>query len=338
MRFWELPFTRGLLACCALSLLACQASTIATAKRHLQNDQPEAAKQQLLLAVQEEPRNAEGHFLLGKIYAEAAEYDAMTASLTRSAELDSALRPEIEQVRGQYWVHEYNAGVEHSQSGDFEMALPSFAAATVIDPGRPEAWRILAYLSYETDRIEAAIAAYQKVAVLDPEDTDAWYGLGVLYLNEGRYPEAVTVLSELVVIDPQHHDGHVNLAVAQVHTQDYAGAEASYRRAIEIDPAVANAYYNLGNLYWQQQDYDAALAAFGNAVELNPEDEDALYNLAITYVALEDADAALPLLRRLSQLRPESIPVWNELGRIYAHKGMIAESEAAYDRVRELSE
>ena len=315
-----------------LLVLGCQSPALTAAKLYLKQDQSQKAKEQLVLALETEPQNAEAHFLLGKIYSVEGDYAAMDAAFARSVDLSPKFRDQIEQTREYYWAREYNAGVGDAQGEDAELdrALDRFKNAVLIRPERLEAWRNLAYVYYQIGQADAAIATYQRIVSADPADASSLYSLGVLYLNQDRYQEAVGTLSQLLEVDPRHLDGHINLAVAQVHTGDDKGAEDHYRKAIEIDPGAPNSYYNLGNLYWQQEDYTAALKAYEKTVELKPDDGDARYNLAITYLALEDMDSALPLLQQLSEMTPDNALVWRELGRIYAHKGRLEESKRAY--------
>ena len=333
-------YARWLAVFFAVVGLGCQSSTLTAAKLYIKQQQPQKAKEQLAEALKLEPENAEAHFLMGKLLAAEGHYTEMVEHLDRAAGLSTKFQTEAEQTRRHYWAREYNAGVSYAQGErpDFGKALRSFHNATLIEESDLKAWRNMAYVYYQIDSTDAAIATYQKIVSADAEDADSFYSLGVLYLNQGRHQEAVRALSQLAVVDPQHFDGHINLAVAQVHIEDYEGAETNYRRAIEIDPAKPDSYYNLGNLYWQQKNYTAARKAYEKTVELKPGDGDALYNLAITYLALEDMDSALPLLQQLSEQTPDKASVWRELGRIYAHRGMIAESKAAYAREEELGE
>ncbi len=327
-------------ALCTALILGCQSSTLTAAKLYLKQDQPEKAKDQLVAALEVEPQNAEAHFLLGKIYGAEGQYEGMVKSFVRSMELSPKFAVEIEQTRHNYWAREYNSGVSYAQGDvpDFDKALRGFKNATLIDPDRLEAWRNLAYVYYQMERVEDAIATYEHITAHASDDANSFYSLGVLYLNERRYEDAVAVLGELVAIDPQHVEGYINRAVAQVYIEDFSGAEESYKKAIAIEPAAANPHYNLGNLYWQQKNYKGALQAYTKAVELAPADDDALYNLAITHLALEDMDSALPLLEQLSAQMPDNAAVWRELGRIYAIKGQIEKSKHAYDREQVLSQ
>jgi tetratricopeptide (TPR) repeat protein len=333
-------YARWLAVLLAMVGLGCQSSTLTAAKLYIKQEQPQKAKEQLLDALKLEPENAEAHFRLGKLFAAEGRYVEMVEHMDRSAGLSPKFQTEIEQTQRHFWAREYNAGVSYAQGEEpnFAKALHAFHNATLIEEGDLKAWRNLAYVYYQIDSTDAAIATYQKIVSADSQDANSYYSLGVLYLNQGRHQEAVRVLSQLVRIDPQHLDGHINLAVAQVHLEDYEGAAANYRKAIAIAPESPDSYYNLGNLYWQQKNYTAALKAYEKTVELKPEDADALYNLAITRLALEDMDGALPLLQQLSEKTPDNASVWRKLGRIYAHKGMIKESEAAYAREEELGE
>ena len=320
--------------------LGCQSSALTAAKLYLQQAAPQKAKDQLMVALETEPQNAEAHFLLGKINSGEGDYAAMDASFARAADLSPKFGTEIDQIRDFYWAREYNAGVNAAQDEavDYDRALTRFKNATLIRAGRLEAWRNLAYVYYQLDQDDRAIATYQRIVAADSVDANSLYSLGVLYINQDRYQEAEQVLTQLSRIAPDHYDGHINLAVAQVRLEDIEGAEENYRKAIASDSTRHSAHYNLGNLYWQQQNYTAARKAYGQTLALAPDDDDALYNLAITHLALEDMEAAMPLLLQLSERMPDNASVWRELGRIYALEGMLEESKAAYAKEEALAQ
>ena len=320
--------------------LGCQSSTMTAAKLYIQQEEPQKAKEQLVLVLQNEPDNAEAHWLMGKLLGAEGRYGEMVAHLTSSAELSSKFQTEIEQTRRYYWVREYNAGVGHAQgeSPNYELARHSFHNATLIDEGALDAWRNLAYVYYQTDSTAAAIATYQKIALADPEDASAFFNLGSLYLKKERLNEAIRALSQGVKIDPENLNGRTQLAQAQAQAEDYEGAEANYRAIIEQAPDDFRPYFNLGNLYWEQEKYTAAKREYEQVLVLEPDDGDALYNLAMVHLAAEDMDGALPLLEQLAEQMPDNALVWMHLGTIYAHKDLVEESEAAFERAADLEE
>ena len=331
-------FLHLLLAALFVVSVACQSSTMTAAKLYLKQDEPLKAKEQLLLTIETEPENAEAHFLLGKLYGAEGAYEEMVAQFEVAS--GSPFQAEIDVLRQNYWARAYNEGVALAQgdSIDLDRSVAAFVRATRIDANRLEAWRNLAYVYYQSEKIEDAISTYRHITEQASDDIDSFYSLGVLLLNEARHDEAVDVLNRLTEIDENHLEGHINLAVAQVNTNDFEGAEQSYKQAIVIAPEAANPRYNLGNLYWQQERYEEALAAYAKSVELDPSDNDALYNLAITHIALDDADSALPLFEELSTRMPNNASVWRELGRMYAINGQIKQSEEAYAREQALTE
>lgn len=333
-----MKFAGWLAVLVAVAGLGCQSSTMTAAKLYIKEEQPQKAQEQLALVLQAEPDNAEAHFLMGKLLGDEGRYGEMVAHWNRSAELSPKLQAEIEQTRRQYWVREYNAGVGHAQgeAPNYVLARHSFRNATLIDEGALDAWRNLAFVYYQIDSTEAAITTYQRIASADPEDARAFFNLGSLYLREERFNEAIRALSQGVKIEPENLNGLINLAQAQAQTEDYEGAEASYRAIIEQTPDDFRPHFNLGNLYWQQEKYTAAKRAYEQVLVLKPDDGDALYNLAMVHLATEDMDGALPLLEQLAEQTPDNALVWMHLGTVYAHKDLVEESEAAFDRAAEL--
>lgn len=320
--------------------LGCQSSTMTAAKLYIKEEKPQKAREQLVLVLQNEPDNAEAHYLMGKLLGAEGRYGEMVAHLDSSAAISPKFQTEIEQTRRLYWVREYNAGVGHAQgeAPNYALARHSFHNATLIDEGALDAWRNLAYVYYQIDSTDAAIATYQKIASADPEDARAFFNLGSLYLKKERLNDAIRALSQGVKIDPENLNGLTNLAQAQAQAENYEGAEANYRTIIERTPDDFRPHFNLGNLYWQQEKYTAAKRAYEQVLVLKPDDGDALYNLAMVHLATDDMDGALPLLEQLAEQMPNNALVWMHLGTVYAHKDLVEESEAAFDRAAELEE
>ena len=329
-----------LLAACIWTLASgCQSSSLTAAKIYLRDDQPEQAREKLEAALEKAPLDPEIHFLLGRVAAAQGDYRAMAGSFSASLDLSPRFAEEIGALRRRHWAEVYNQGVTQVDPAapDLAGAAGSFQLATVIDPEPIEAWRNLGYVYFALDSLEAAIGTYRHIAAAAPGDTSALASLGVLYLNRQSYPEAAEVLASLVEITPGNAQAWVNLGVAHEQLQHLAEAENAYRQAIAADPGAAAAHYNLGNLHCGRDEYRDAIAAYRKAVELDPEDDNSLYNLAISHLSVDELDAALPLLQELSGRMPDNPSVWRELGRIYALKGMLAESRHAYDRAEELA-
>ena len=269
-----MKFAGWLAVLVAVAGLGCQSSTMTAAKLYIKQEEPQKAREQLALVLQNEPDNAEAHFLMGQLLGDEGRYGEMVAHFNSSAAIGPKFEAEIEQTRRLYWVREYNAGVGHAQgeAPNYVLARHSFHNATLIDEGALDAWRNLAFVYYQTDSTDAAIATYQRIASAAPEDARAFFNLGSLYLREGRLNEAIRALSQGVTIDPENLNGLTNLAQAQAQAEDYENAEANYRKIIEQTPDDFRPYFNLGNLYWQQEKYAAAKRAYEEVLALEPDD------------------------------------------------------------------
>ena len=317
-----------------LWLAGCQSTGLTAAKLYLKQEKPQQAKAQLESALQVQPDDPEIHYLLGKIAGTERRYAEMVRYFERSLEIGPRFQQEIRQQRRYYWALLYNRGVGETSAKDPDLAemREFFRLATVVQPGRLEAWRNLAFAQYRQEEYEAAIQTYRLILDRAPADTSSYNSLGLLYHHQDRLDEAAEAYTKLLELDSRHTGALTNLAVIYVEQERLPEAESSYRRAIEIDPNSWESHYNLGHLYWRQQDYNAARDAFSSAVDLSPEHSDSRFNLAITHIALEDLDSALPLLERLSVDDPGKGSVWRELGRIYAIKDMVEKSKEAYAR------
>lgn len=322
-----------------LFFAGCQSAALTAAKLYLQDGDLPRARAQLHRAAVASPDNPEIHFLIGRIAATEGNYAAMDSAFQNSWRLGTKFHRQIEQLRQQYWAREYNSGVGYIQSPppDYRAALRAFGNAIVIDPRPLEPWHNIARIYHRLDSLDIAASIYDHVLISVPEDTSSLAGLSAIYLEQERYAEAVQALTRLLEVAPDNVTAHINLGMVHEHLDLGTQAETDYRSAIRLDPRNYLAHYNLGNIYWKRADYPAAREAYEQALVLDPTDADTRYNLAITCISLNDLERALILLQELSLTLPDDATIWREMGRIYAAKGMIAESRRAFERARGLN-
>ncbi len=321
-------------AACGGIYLGCQAATLTSAKLYLDEGNHVKAAEQITAALSREPANPETHFIAGRLAAVTGRFAAMDSALNRAVDLDPAYGDRIAGLRQQFWIEEYNQGVQQlsEEPADLAAAGRSFRNAIQINPEPIEAWRNLAYVAYHRDSTVVAIEAYERILETEHDDTAALSSLGVLYLHENLPESAVAVLEALIRLRPSDSEAQINLGVAYEESGQLRAAESAYRRAIDLEPKGGMAHYNLGNLYWNEKNHEAAIAAYEKAVELDPDDHNTLYNLAVCYLSTDEVDVALPILVDLSAKMPDNSLIWRELGRVYAIKGRLDESERAYEQ------
>ncbi len=361
MRRFRLAFSLILLAGVAL-WAGCQNPALTGAKVYIQQQDWDNAQQQLELAVQQEPRNAEARFLLGRAYGEKGMYEAMVREFEKSLEISAKWKTNIENIRQEKWVMAFNRGVGAGKDGDFAKALLEFKTATVIDARQADAFNNLGYAYTNMDSLDQALEAYEKVLKLQPDNVSARINSGVILLNRGEVQRAADLFGDALEQEPENKSALSLRArsleslararradlVAADSGEDSAPAEeeiksildqaiAVYQQATEVYPQDKDFFYNLGVLYAQEiRDFEKAAPLFQKVTELDPEDIDGWFNLATAQLALGDLDGAQPSLEKAIELEPDNGDAWYQLGIIYIKKGMKTEGEEAFKKAEEL--
>jgi len=361
MRRFRLAFSLILLAGVAL-WAGCQNPALTGAKVYIQQQDWDNAQQQLESAVQQEPRNAEARFLLGRAYGEKGMYEAMVREFETSLEISAKWKTDIENIRQEKWTMAFNRGVQAVKEEDFAKGVLEFRTATVIDAQEPDAFNNLGYAYSNLDSIDRALEAYGRVLELQPDNVSAKIQSGVIFLNREESQKAADLFGDALEVEPENKTALSmrarsleNLArarraelVAADSGEDSAPAEeeiksvldqaiAVYQQAMEAYPQDKDFFYNLGVLYAQQiRDFEKAAPLFQKVTELDPEDIDGWFNLAIAQVALDDLDGAQPSFEQVIEIEPYNSTAWYQLGIIYIKKGMKTEGEEAFKKAEEL--
>jgi tetratricopeptide (TPR) repeat protein len=352
-----------LLAGLALLWAGCQNPALTGAKVYIQQQDWDNARKQLELAVQQEPNNAEAHYLLGRAYGEEGRYEEMVAEFQTSLSISQRWKDDIQRMTQEKWTMAFNRGVQAGKDEDYEKALEEFKTATIIDPTNPDAYNNLGFAYTNLDRLDEALDAYGKVLELDQNNVAARINSGVIYFKKDQAEKAAKMFQRALEIDAGNKSALTmwtlsleTLAdeqrrdLAQATTKDDSlrvmetvkktlnEAAEVYRQAIEAHPEEKNFVYNLGVLYASKlRNYQAAEPLFKKVTELDPEDVDAWFNLATAQLNTDDLDGALVSLEKAVELTPDNPDVWYQLGIIYVKKGMKEKGEEAFKRSEELS-
>jgi tetratricopeptide (TPR) repeat protein len=344
-------------------LTGCQNPALTGAKVYIQQQDWDNALVQLEVAVQQEPNNAEAHYLLGRAYGEKSRFEEMVREFQASLEISPKWKDDIQGVVNEKWTMAFNRGVQAAKEEDYQTALQEFKTATVIDAANPDAFNNLGFTYTSLERLDEALEAYGRVLELDPGNVAAQINSGVIYFKQGKSDQAAKMFEGALDADPANKNALSmwtlsleTLAREQRQGLSQAATEADsmrimeqvratlneaakvYHRAIEAHSEEKNFAYNLGVLYAQElYDYQSAVPLFEKVTELDPEDVDAWFNLATAQLNLDDMDGAMISLEKAVELTPDNADVWYQLGIIYVKKGMKEKGEEAFKKSEELS-
>lgn len=346
---------------CAVMWSGCGNPALTGAKVYIQQQEWNKAQEQLELAVQEMPRDAEAHYLLGWVYGERGMYEPMVREFETSLEIGDTFKGKIEAVRLEKWTMAFNRGVQAGKEQDFQKAVMEFKMATIIEPGEPDAFNNLAFAYTNLDSLDQALEAYRSVLELQPSNVPPMINTGMIYFNRGEYQKAQGFFQKSLELEPGNKNAITMsaLTLERMATKQRTALQAEstqedslriekeaqsllnqavaiYNQGIEAHPEDQDFAYNLGVLYAQEfKNYQAAVPLFRKVTELDPSDTDAWYNLATTQLALDDIEGAQPSLEKVLELEPDNGTAWYMLGVIYIKKGMRAEGEEAFKKAEQ---
>ncbi len=213
------------------------------------------ALEELLKAVELNPRNPDAHNLLGLVFLrKAAESDEMSmrAQCLRGEEL----RLEKETMDAQ-----------------FKKAEEHFRLSIEIKPNFSEALNNLAVIAIHFGRYEEAISLEDKALanILYREPYVAQGNLGLAQMNKGDFARAAQALRQALFEQPQFCVGRYRLAKVYYEQKEYDRAAEELEK-VTGDKAcpIQEAYHLAGMVSLRRQDRAKAGELFGKCVQLAP--------------------------------------------------------------------
>jgi tetratricopeptide (TPR) repeat protein len=288
---------------CAVFLLAgadgCSSDPdVEGAKLYINNEDYDAALENLNRALANNPDNAEAHALKAEVLRLQADglplpgprrplYEEMMTSIGRVQALDPA-NAEVGITRLNAWAKEMNqGGALLRTSGDDpaagSSAVDAFNNAVLIQPDSSNSHFNLGLAYLVVGDTDSAVAPLRQAVSMGDASAEAYRYLGVALLRTQQGAEAVTVLEEGVARYPDDDALRAELLNAYAATNQPDRAVAAYEEMIQDDPDNALLRYNYGSTLLQLGRYDEAIEQLTVAVELDPSNANAHYNLGAAY-------------------------------------------------------
>lgn len=356
----------------AMMMFGCRSKEVESALIYInqQNDWNKAMEQ-LELAVQVNPADAEAHVYLGEGYGRRGEFEKMNTHYETAMKLLSApgsanakLIEKVNVDRNRFWSQTFNRGVDHVKRDSLQLAITDFNDCVIIDPSHSEAYKNIAYIHERMENFDDAIKSYEEVIRIAPQDTLIMIHLGRLYTLTKQPEKTVALMDKVLAIDPLNVDAISQKAMAYDYMEQSDKAFAAYEEALAQRPDDPDLRFNLGRLYFMREDYMNAIAQFQKVLDRNADDVEANVNIANAYLSLaqnvlskyremndkqlakvpekeikekknlekEYYNKAIPYLEKAVQLKPDDAILWNNLGVAYVNAGMEEKGKAAFDK------
>jgi len=265
---------------------ACQTKEVTSAKVYIQQDNWDKAIEQLEIAVEMYPQDAEAHYLLGEGYGQKGKWEQMNEQFAKSLEISSEFEQQIKATRDKYWVKNFNTGVQMLNKDQVDNALDKFITARRIDSTRADTYQTIAICYTRKQEFEKAKENFKKVIEMQPDNMDAIMGLSQVFFNLQQYEEVIPLMQKALDIEPDNADAVVNLALAYDMTNQTEQAKETYRKALENNPNDTDILYNLGRLHLMNDEFDEAVELFNNVLSENPNDYQANVSVGQAYLQI----------------------------------------------------
>jgi tetratricopeptide (TPR) repeat protein len=293
----------------------CSSTELTSAKLYISQKNWDKALETLQAEVQKNPKSDEGYYLMGTVYSELDQIDAMIESFDKSLAISNKFANSINEYRAYQWANNYNRGVSLFQRGNntadddsskmyYDMAIESYNKAVILEPDSGVTFRNLAFVYLTTGKTLESVEPLKKLIELEKAEEgyqylgEVYYSLGSNKMSEFKndgikedsimamdyYNKGIMTLEEGLKMYPG------NSEMLNASTNSYIGAgrinEAitSAKSLVEKEPDNAVYHYNYGVLLLNVEKYEQAEAELLKAIKLDPEYENAIYNLGVTYV------------------------------------------------------
>ena len=172
------------------------------------------------------------------------------------------------------YAHLLRARAEMDLS-ELESAQADIAAALVVQPGNPFAYRLRARLRDLQNRPAEARADYTTALHLSDAPAQKY----LAYLERGQflarikqYPEALTDFDAAILVDGSKAAPYVGRAIVYRETGKVDAALANFDRAASIEPAFWLTYVERGDTLMALMRFNEAVAAYDMALARRPND------------------------------------------------------------------
>jgi len=225
-----------------------------------QNSTLNAALQTLKQAVAEDPDSPLTHAALAE--AQWFEY-----YLTREPAWIDSTRQSLREAEGRNpdtaAAHRVE-GYLHYKEGFYDLAVPEFERATVLQPGNAMAHIYLFKTYYDNNQADRALAEAEKATQVEPDYFRTWQNLSGFHLNHGNFSKAAEFSKKALDLSPNEPNLRWNLALTYSNLGRFDDA-----RKLIMGQETVSAMSTLGLTFLYQGMYPEAVPYLKRALQLN---------------------------------------------------------------------
>jgi tetratricopeptide (TPR) repeat protein len=284
--------------------------------------------------LEKDPKNIEGHILMGGVYFSQQQKDKAFAELNQAIQLDTnrvesylslakfhIANREAEKAE-QLYKHaisvNMNSAVAHSEYGKFlaqqnrqPEAEAELRKAVEVGPNDRNARFILASYYLVNRQFDKAEESYKALAALQADKPDGQAMLADFYSTIGRTDDAIKIYQDLLAKSPDFLQGRYRLAEILLTKGDTAGATAQINEAFKKDQHDRQALLLRARMKAQRgqpDDLKSAVEDLKDVLKQEPNSRPGLYFMAQANYNLGYLDQARAFASDLEKNYPDYLP------------------------------
>ena len=184
--------------------------------------------------VERRPGNAWGHYMLGLSAWKSGDLAKSESAFEKALSIDPRHVKSL--------VNSSRVLIAQQRHDD---AIDRLTRAVGIEPGSPDAYRLLGRAYHVRRHTPEAEDAYLRAIALNDRDAWSFNNLGLLFLETQRADQALPLLARAVELRRGVPEFQNNLGMALEHTGRFRAAAEAYGAALAADPGYAKAKQNL---------------------------------------------------------------------------------------------
>lgn len=322
---------------------------------YIQNSQWKEAVRELLLAVEEDPKDAKAQFGLGLSYSNLDSVALAYKHFTITKELDPKKAKDCDNNIQSNYARHYKSGQTAFSQVNYPTAAREFELATYSDPKQSGAHYNLAVAysrlaqSDSTYYAKALAEADMVLELADPKDPNYERALQLaanqlVYL--GKPEEAMERMRKTIEEDPTKYEIVETMGNDLMQRHKWAGAASFLKLSAEARATLgaedAKLLYNIGECeYSQRKDdpahLDEAIIYYEKAANIQGDDPNTALKLLMSYAAKKDFSNAALYGEKYVLLAPSDPNGWQLLSSCYNELGeddKAAEALARYSTLK----
>jgi tetratricopeptide (TPR) repeat protein/GT2 family glycosyltransferase len=277
--------------------------------------------------IEQDPKSAENHTILGSLFEQKQQWKQAVASYRNSLQIDPQ-QPQLYYKIAQILLKVGREDV----AADCWYHFLSFSDTNV----DPKELLQLGNLYQKLNKIDSAYSCYHRAFKLQPQLVEAYDRLVEIYLQQGKMETAIEVYKTALKYNPQEHRIYYNLGKLFAAGKNWSTAVTCYQKATSLDSDSWQVRHELGDAFSQQKFWQEAANAYRKSIELKPDFFWSYNNLGYALLHLDAPEEAIQVLQSALKLKQDFHWTYHNLGAAYLSLGCWEEAATAYNRVLQL--